>query len=119
MSETNGKLFIHTDKKTYLIDDGHRRYVPQIPTFELLFNKWPETKDISAVPVGTPMALGAQLVQAIEGSPVYLLDNLKKRLIKDPDAMLAYSFNAPRIQGYPSYLLECVPDGPPISAPAH
>src|SRR3978361_1089597 len=118
MSETNGKLFIHTDKKTYLIDDGHRRYVPAIPTFELLFNKWPETKDISAVPEGTAVADQAQLVQAIEGGGhVYLLDNLKKRLIKDPDAMLAYSFNAPRIQGYPAYLLECVPNGPEITAP--
>jgi hypothetical protein len=85
----------------YLIDNGFRRAVPNIPAYEALFRdrEWiVEDLDVEAIRLGDPLGESAGLVKSGNASGVYFLDGTTRRLVANPQVMDKYRFAWERVR---------------------
>ena len=85
----------------YLIDNGFRRAVPNIPAYEALFRDWEwivEDLDVEAIRLGDPLGESAGLVKSGNASGVYFLDGTTRRLVANPQVMDKYRFAWERVR---------------------
>jgi hypothetical protein len=102
----------------YLIDEGHRRCIPDPETYNNLFRDWGGIiVDINVIEIleGPPISHGAILSKPYNTGPVYLVDKGVKRFITSPEVMDKYHFAWNRIYVVPSILLESIQNGPSIT----
>jgi hypothetical protein len=99
----------------YLIDsDGYRRCIPNQRTYDRLFRDWRGLANetwLDAIALGSPLSRGTILVQGGPSGPVYLLDNGRRRPIRDESVMEKYWFNPARVFLCQPVLLDQVPLG--------
>src|SRR3954471_14237680 len=85
----------------YLIDNGFRRAVPNIPAYEALFRDWEcivEDLDVEAIRLGDPLGDSAGLVKSGETSGVYFIDGTTRRHVANPQVMDKYRFAWERVR---------------------
>ncbi len=109
---------------TFLVDDdGSRRWIPNYETYKNLFGEWEEGKnvqevvDIEAIDRGTDISDGAILVrdESLDPTPVYLIDNGKKRWVKSMAVMDKFHFVLQNSIPIPHIVLDYIQSGPQIS----
>ena len=101
----------------YLIDNGFRRAVPDIPAYEALFRDWEwivEDIDVEAIRLGDPLGESAGLVKSGEASGVDFIDGATRRLVANPQVMDKYRFAWERVRDVPCEELERLPEGPTL-----
>ncbi len=110
---------------TYLIDQGKKRQIRDPATYTALFGNGdrPQIVDnLDDIPNGGDMYnAGTMLVTAPDqpgGAKTYLLDNMRKRLIVDGNALTYYGFVGGRVTRMTWGQLFEYPDGDPIAWPA-
>jgi hypothetical protein len=116
--ELNGYLLkLPTADPIYLILDGLRCHVPDMPTFNNLFRDgaqvFPEPL-LNMVAEGPPLSLGAILAQAAPDFKWYLVSNGLKRWIPSKTIADLYQFDGKKVGTYPAILLNFIPIGPDI-----
>jgi hypothetical protein len=88
----------------YLIDNGFRRAVPDIPAYEALFRDGEcivEDLDVEAIRLGDPLGDSSGLVKSGETSGVYFVDGTTRRQVANPQVMDKYRFAWERIRDVP------------------
>lgn len=109
------------DAAIYLIDEGKRRHIEELATFNEVFKDIPNIHSIlekNDIPEGNPIISGSVLVTAIDSDPVYLIDKYdgsnkkwKKRHIQSLAIFHKYQFNQNHIQVVPQAILDGMDDG--------
>lgn len=105
------------DDAIYLMDNGYRRHIPNVPTYNNLFRDWNsihEDTGVGEIPVGTSIADGAVLAKGANTDPVYLVDSGVKRWVTGPSVMEKYYFNWDRIYSVPDILIQNILSGSAI-----
>jgi hypothetical protein len=120
--DLNGKRLRNVaNKAVYLVDEGTTRLIPNDKTYDNLFvNKDGIIDDphINLITPGPQITDGAILSLPINSSPLYLIDNGKKRLILSTEATKYYNFNWDKVVKIPQILLDFIPTGPSIPGPS-
>jgi hypothetical protein len=85
----------------YLIDNGFRRAVPDVPAYEALFRDWEcivEDIDIESIRPGDPLGNDTCLIR-LSGQPaVYFVDGTTRRHVANPQVMDKYRFSWERVR---------------------
>ncbi|MFX0196770.1 MAG: hypothetical protein ACFFCW_11640 [Candidatus Hodarchaeota archaeon] len=104
----------------YLIDEGKKRHIPNVATYNRLFRNWSgirEDLNIENCPEGNPIPTFALLFRCTGSPKVYLLDgeneNRIKRHIASPYVMDEYHFDWSKVQEINCSVTN-YPDGPVI-----
>ena len=100
--------------RVYLIDNGFRRAVPNIPAYEALFRDWEwivEDLDVEAIRLGDPLGESAGLIKSGETSGVYFLDGTTRRQVANPQVMDKYRFAWERVRDVPARDCDACPRG--------
>ncbi|MCS6244497.1 MAG: hypothetical protein H2172_11735 [Opitutus sp.] len=101
--------------KVWLIDNGYRRLIPSMGTYENLFGKSTadiiRDIDIDKIPEALPISDGAILACGFGTSPVYLIDAGCKRWVITGEIMNQYRFPVRSVQFVPPILLFSIPSG--------
>jgi hypothetical protein len=99
----------------YVIDpQGYRRCIPNHTTYNRLFRDWTGIEDETrseAIAVGSPLSRGTILVHANAAAPIYLLDNGRRRLVRDALMMNKYWFNFAHVFSCRQTILDRLPLG--------
>jgi hypothetical protein len=98
----------------YLIDNGFRRAVPNIPAYEALFRDWEwivEDLDVEAIRLGDPLGDAPCLIKSGEASGVYFVDGTTRRQVANPQVMDKYRFAWERIRDVPCEEMSRWPGG--------
>jgi hypothetical protein len=109
------RLVCPGNPEIYVIDpEGYRRCIPNHTTYNRLFRDWTGIEDetwLDAIAIGTPLSRGTILVHADPAAPIYLLDNGRKRLVRDASVMDKYWFNWARVFSCRQTILDRLPLG--------
>jgi hypothetical protein len=101
----------------YLIDDGFRRAVPNIPAYEALFRDWEcivEDLDVESIRLGDPLGDASALVR-LDGDPaVYFVDGSTRRHVANPQVMDKYRFGWGRVRTVSPEEMARWPEGPKL-----
>jgi hypothetical protein len=99
----------------YLIDSqDYRRCIPNHTTYSRLFRDWTGIEDetrLDAIAVGSPLSRGTILVHTDAAAPIYLLDNGRRRLVRNASVMDKYWFNWARVFACRQTILDRLPLG--------
>jgi hypothetical protein len=101
----------------YLIDNGFRRAVPNIPAYEALFRDWAcivEDLDVEDIRLGDPLGDAAGLIKSGEASGVYFIDGTTRRQVANPQVMDKYRFAWERVRDVSCEELRRLPEGPKL-----
>ncbi len=85
----------------YLIDNGFRRAVPHVASYEALFRDWEcivEDLDVEAIRLGDPLGDSTGLIKSGEASGVYFIDGTTRRHVANPQVMDKYRFAWERVR---------------------
>jgi hypothetical protein len=104
----------------YLVDDdGTKRYVPDVTTYNNLFRDWSgiQTLDVSTIRSGPDLTIGAYLAASSNaaGTPIYLVTNGQKRHITSGAVMDKFYLNGNAVQTVPQTTLDSLPNGPDLT----
>jgi hypothetical protein len=80
----------------YLIDNGFRRAVPNVPAYEALFRDWEcivENVDVEAIRLGDPLGEVCCQIRSGESSGVYFVGGNTRRHVANPQVMDKYRFS--------------------------
>lgn len=117
MSDLTGKLIKTVgDAQVYLMKDGKRCWIPNQATFDNFYDTWDnivDVDDISLIPEGDALSVGALLARAGTAPEIYLVSNGLKRHITGQQASPRNLVLDKTVSVDPR-IMELIPTGAPL-----